>query len=164
VPGKPDTIQLPAEVLARLGIQTADAKARGDLRGPVLRLSGVLTYDPGRVVNVRPRFAGEFVEIGQASSIEFFPPSLALIQSQGASGTSSGKSVWSPLPLTPAQRQMFGGSSRTSGKDSSNSGSSSSRHIDANIGLGTGTLASYDCASATKSQRDSSWPSCTAKS
>jgi RNA polymerase sigma factor (sigma-70 family) len=146
VPGKPDTIQLPAELLARLGIQTADVKARGDLGGPVLRLRGVLTYDPGRVVSVRSRFAGEAVEIGQASSTQFFPPSLALIQTQGASGTSSGKIAWSPLPLTPAQRKMFGSSSTTSGTSSSSSGSSTAqgtRAPHANIGLGTATLSSY---------------------
>jgi len=115
VPGKPDTIQLPAEVLARLGIQTAEVKARGDLVGaPLLRLSGVLTYDPDRMVSVRSRIAGEIVEVAQASSMQFFPLSMALIvrapsRTHGTSGGSSGS-----------------GSTSTSGTTGSSSGSSTS--------------------------------------
>jgi len=79
VSGKPDSIQLSLEDLTRLGIQTAEVKARGDERRELLRLTGVVTYYPDRLVSVRSRCAGEVVEIGQTGAVQFFPPSMALI-------------------------------------------------------------------------------------
>jgi RNA polymerase sigma factor (sigma-70 family) len=126
VPGKPDTIQLPAEMLARLGIETAEVKARGD-SGAVLRLSGVLTYDPERVVNVRSRFAGEVIEIGQAGSLQYFPPALALTVRASSRVHATG-----------------GGASSSSGESSRNSHENLSRALRAAAKLTTSNSASSE--------------------
>ncbi len=63
VAGRPDTIELPREVVERLGIRTAEVTvARRDRK---LELSGSLAPDTDRLLPVRSRFAGEVVEVGQ---------------------------------------------------------------------------------------------------
>jgi cobalt-zinc-cadmium efflux system membrane fusion protein len=63
--GKGDTVQLPAEEVAKLRIKTSAVKARGKPRSDRLELVGTLKADPDSVFMIRSRFAGEVLEIGQ---------------------------------------------------------------------------------------------------
>jgi RNA polymerase sigma factor (sigma-70 family) len=137
VPGKPDTIELSAEVVAHLGLQTTDVKTRSDLTTPFLRLSGVLTYHPDRLIDVRSRVVGEIVEIGQPTDIGFFPPSRALIvpapsqtPAKGGSGSNS-----TPDPMQRLATTYYWKASRAA--------SQGETAPYASIGLGTATMSSY---------------------
>jgi cobalt-zinc-cadmium efflux system membrane fusion protein len=59
----PETVQLPAEVVKTLEIQTAVAVPSTTPRN--LELSGTLALDPNRLSHVHARFPGEVVEIGK---------------------------------------------------------------------------------------------------
>jgi cobalt-zinc-cadmium efflux system membrane fusion protein len=65
VPGKPDTLRLPPEVVKRLGVQTAKARRATETRP--LELSGSLVLDPSHLARVHSRFPGEVVEIADAA-------------------------------------------------------------------------------------------------
>jgi cobalt-zinc-cadmium efflux system membrane fusion protein len=58
----PDTLELPAETVNRLGVTTAVLSDRTAPRP--LELSGSLAFDPNYLAQVRSRFAGEVVELG----------------------------------------------------------------------------------------------------
>lgn len=63
VPGQPDTVQLPADVVQALRIQTAPA--RSPTEGRAIEMSGRLALDANRLARVHSRFAGEVVQIEQ---------------------------------------------------------------------------------------------------
>ena len=61
-----DGVRLPADLLTKLGIQSAEVKSRGPARPRVLELPGSLAIDPKRLMRIRCRFApAEVIEIGQ---------------------------------------------------------------------------------------------------
>ncbi len=62
VADQPETIRLPADVVERLGIQTALVQYAQ--HGKPLELPGSLTLDADRLSHVRARFGGEVVQIG----------------------------------------------------------------------------------------------------
>jgi cobalt-zinc-cadmium efflux system membrane fusion protein len=66
VPGMKDTLELPRDVVQKLGIQTAEIHAARQTRP--LQLTGSLNFDPDHLAPVRARFAGEVVEIGQVEA------------------------------------------------------------------------------------------------
>jgi cobalt-zinc-cadmium efflux system membrane fusion protein len=60
-----DGVRLPPAMMAKLGVQTTEVKAR-EARPRVLRLPGSLALDPTHLLRIRVRFApAEVVEIGQ---------------------------------------------------------------------------------------------------
>ena len=59
---QPETIRLPADVVQRLGIQTAIVQYAQ--HGKPIELPGSLTLDADRLSHVRARFGGEVVQIG----------------------------------------------------------------------------------------------------
>lgn len=63
VPGRPDTLQLPPDVVQALRIQTA--AARQATEGRTIEMSGRLALDANRLSRVHSRFAGEVVQIEQ---------------------------------------------------------------------------------------------------
>lgn len=62
VANKPDTIELTADVVKKLGVQVAEVKKATQTRP--LQLSGSLNFDFNNLAQVRARFPGEIVEIG----------------------------------------------------------------------------------------------------
>jgi cobalt-zinc-cadmium efflux system membrane fusion protein len=66
VRGRGDGVRMPAEALAKLGIQVAEVKPPPSAKARVLQLTGTLAIDPDRLARVRCRFApAEVVEIGR---------------------------------------------------------------------------------------------------
>jgi cobalt-zinc-cadmium efflux system membrane fusion protein len=65
VEGRSDTIRLPADVVACLGVKTQEAKLATERRP--LELSGSLNFDSNRLARVHTRFAGEVVDLGRIS-------------------------------------------------------------------------------------------------
>jgi cobalt-zinc-cadmium efflux system membrane fusion protein len=63
VPGRPDTVQLPADVVETLRIQTATARQATE--GRTIDMSGRLALDANRLARVHSRFAGEVVQVEQ---------------------------------------------------------------------------------------------------
>src|SRR5438034_9236160 len=61
VPGKPDTLRLPPDVVQALHIQVAEARKTTQPR--TLELSGVLALDTNHLARVHSRFAGEVVRV-----------------------------------------------------------------------------------------------------
>jgi cobalt-zinc-cadmium efflux system membrane fusion protein len=61
VPGQPDALQLPPDVVERLGIRTIKARRATEPR--TLDLSGKLALDTNQLARVHARFPGEVVEI-----------------------------------------------------------------------------------------------------
>jgi cobalt-zinc-cadmium efflux system membrane fusion protein len=65
VPGDPNAIRLPPEVVRQLGVQVTAVQPPTEPRP--LRLSGALNYDADHLASVRSRFAGEVVEIAKTN-------------------------------------------------------------------------------------------------
>jgi cobalt-zinc-cadmium efflux system membrane fusion protein len=65
LPARPESVRLPPEWLARLGVRAAMVKGRRAAVPRALHLTGVLTYDPDRLFQIRSRFQGEVTEIGR---------------------------------------------------------------------------------------------------
>jgi RNA polymerase sigma factor (sigma-70 family) len=64
--GRGDSVRLPPQMLAKLGIQAVEVKPRSAHASPVLQLPGSLALDPQRLSRVRSRFAPfEVLEIGR---------------------------------------------------------------------------------------------------
>jgi membrane fusion protein, heavy metal efflux system len=61
VPGRPDAVRLPADVVERLRIRTVEAQRASQPR--TLELSGRLALDTNQLARVHARFPGEVVEI-----------------------------------------------------------------------------------------------------
>jgi cobalt-zinc-cadmium efflux system membrane fusion protein len=63
VPGRPEALCLPPDVLTRLGVQAVEVRPRAvSVRN--LELTGTLALDPDRLARVRSRLAGEVAEVG----------------------------------------------------------------------------------------------------
>jgi cobalt-zinc-cadmium efflux system membrane fusion protein len=60
-----DSVRLPSEMPANLGIQVGEVKARPTAATRTLILPGVLTLDPDRLTHVRSLFPGILVELGK---------------------------------------------------------------------------------------------------
>jgi cobalt-zinc-cadmium efflux system membrane fusion protein len=61
-----DGVRLPTDLHVKLGIQSAEVKARGPAQPRVLRLPGSLAIDPNRLMRVRCRFfPADVIEIGE---------------------------------------------------------------------------------------------------
>jgi cobalt-zinc-cadmium efflux system membrane fusion protein len=67
VPGRPDTVRLPPDVVRALGIQTVEAKPATQPR--LLQLSGKLALDANHLARVHARFGGEVMEIAQVPDV-----------------------------------------------------------------------------------------------
>jgi cobalt-zinc-cadmium efflux system membrane fusion protein len=67
VPGTPAALRVPPELLTRVGIQTAEVRARPAAPVRSLELTGSLAMDPDRLARVRSRCPGEVTEIGHAT-------------------------------------------------------------------------------------------------
>jgi membrane fusion protein, heavy metal efflux system len=65
VPGSPDSLRVPADVVRALQIQTAVARRPTQTRSLVL--AGSLAIDTNRLAHVHTRFAGEVVELGMVA-------------------------------------------------------------------------------------------------
>jgi len=66
VAGDPASLRLPADMVAPLGIQTAEVQPRGARQPRSLRLAGSLALDPERLVRIRSHVTpAEVVEIGK---------------------------------------------------------------------------------------------------
>jgi membrane fusion protein, heavy metal efflux system len=62
VPGEPHMVTMPAGMVQRLGVKTAEVE---DYAAPrMLKLDGTLLIDPSNMARVHSRFPGEIVEIG----------------------------------------------------------------------------------------------------
>lgn len=84
VPGEADTLRVPADVVRKLGIRTAEVKRATQPRP--LTLPGSLALDANRLARIHARFAGEVVEIGR-------------LPDGDANLSSSGPSVWRQVQL-----------------------------------------------------------------
>ena len=62
VPGELPTVKMPADMVQRLGVKTAEVEPYSAPR--VLKLDGTLLIDPSSMARVHSRFPGEIVEIG----------------------------------------------------------------------------------------------------
>lgn len=65
VPGSSDEIELPPDVVERLGVKSAPVNAAAAPRP--LTLAGSLFFEPNKLGSVQPRFPGEVLAIGTAS-------------------------------------------------------------------------------------------------
>jgi cobalt-zinc-cadmium efflux system membrane fusion protein len=65
VPGSNDKIELPPDVVERLGVKSAAVQAAAAPRP--LTLAGSLFFEPNKLGSVQPRFPGEVISIGSAS-------------------------------------------------------------------------------------------------
>lgn len=77
VPGEPDTLSIPADVILSMGITLADVTSALPLEP--LKLDGSLFLDTNSMVHVHSRFAGDAVEIGEwkgGATDDGLPPSV----------------------------------------------------------------------------------------
>jgi membrane fusion protein, heavy metal efflux system len=67
----PDTLELPADVAAALGVRAEQAR-KAEKPRQLPPLVGSLAFDPNTLVRVHSRFPGEVVEIGPVTGLEGF--------------------------------------------------------------------------------------------
>src|SRR6185369_5463590 len=72
VPGRPDTLCLPEDVVRQLGVQTG--KVEKATRPRTLTLAGSLALDANRLARVHTRFGGEVVEVSTVADLEWEGP------------------------------------------------------------------------------------------
>jgi len=68
VPGRSDEIELPPDVIERLGVKSVAVEAAAAPRP--LTLAGSLSFEPNRLARIQSRFSGEVIAIGTTSSYQ----------------------------------------------------------------------------------------------